>query len=395
MRAALTVGATLICVLAGCRGQTSAEPPIVPFRGMHEMPRYDAQERARFFADGRAMRQQVEGTLSREMEPNLEVDSGLDEEGNYLLGVPSDVVAHVGGVGPLLERGQQRYNIYCAPCHSETGDGQGMVSQRAASVGLSFPAANLHDAQFLHMPDGRLFLTISNGVRTMPAYRAQIPVNDRWAITAYVRALQVSQADPSQGLSDTDRDQLPAGADRCENEPEDRDGFQDDDGCPDPDNDQDGVLDAADSCPFSAGSVGSAGCAGSARIEGDHIALLSNVRFANGRDRIKPESLAILDEIRATLLAHPEITRLAIEGNTDDRGSAAVNQALSERRARVVLQWLVEHGVEAARLESAGFGSSRPVTTNDTAAGRQANRRVELRIVGPVDPAAVPAPGGV
>ena len=377
--------------LAGCRGQTSAEPPIVPFRGMHEMPRYDAQERAAYFADGRAMRQQVEGTLSREMEPSLEIDTGTDDEGNYLLGVPSDVVSRVGGVGPLLERGEQRYNIYCAPCHSETGDGQGMVSQRAGSIGRPFQAANLHDAQFLHMPDGRLFLTISNGVRTMPAYRAQIPVNDRWAITAYVRALQVSQGDASVGLVDTDRDQLPAGADQCENEPEDRDGFQDDDGCPDPDNDQDGILDAADMCPFSSGSAATSGCAGSARIEGDHLVLLQNVRFSDGRDRIKPESLAILDEIRATLAAHPEITRLAIEGNTDNRGSAAVNQALSERRARVVLQWLVEHGIEAARLESAGFGASRPITTNDTSEGRQANRRVELRIV----PAVVPAPGGV
>ena len=358
---------------------------------MHEMPRYDAQERAAYFADGRAMRQQVEGTLSREMEPNLEIDSGTDDEGNYLLGVPTDVVSRVGGVGPMLERGEQRYNIYCAPCHSETGDGQGMVSQRAGSIGLPFQAANLHDAQFLHMPDGRLFLTISNGVRTMPAYRAQIPVDDRWAITTYVRALQVSQGDASVGLVDTDRDQLPAGADQCENEPEDRDGFQDDDGCPDPDNDQDGILDAADTCPFSPGSATTSGCAGSARIEGDHLVLLQNVRFSNGRDRINPESLAILDEIRATLAAHPEITRLAIEGNTDNRGSAAVNQALSERRARGVLQWLVEHGIQASRLESAGFGASRPITTNDTSEGRQANGRVELRIV----PAVVPAPGGV
>jgi outer membrane protein OmpA-like peptidoglycan-associated protein len=380
--------------VGGCRGQTSSEPPIVPFRGMHEMPRYDAQERAAYFEDGRAMRPEVAGTVSREMEVDPQVDSGLDTDGNYLLSIPTSVVERGGGLGALLERGQQRYDIYCAPCHSESGDGNGMVSQRAQALGVAFQAANLADTSFLHMPDGRLYLTIANGVRTMPAYRAQISVQDRWAIVAYVRALQVSLGDARAATTDTDGDQLPAGADGCADQPEDRDGFQDLDGCPDPDNDADGLADAADACPFSAGSAATGGCAGTVRLEGERLVLGQTIKFENGRDVLKDVSIPVLDEIRAFLVAHPEVTRVAIEGHTDDRGDAAVNQALSERRARVVMQWLVDHQIDPARLQSAGLGASRPVGDNATQEGRQANRRVELRVV-PAAPAAPAGPGGV
>ncbi len=400
--------AVLASLTAGCRGQTSTEPPIVPFRGMHEMPRYDAQEHSPYFEDGRTMRPEIEGTVAREMEVDAQVDTGLDADGSYVLSVPTSVVERRGGLEALLRRGHQRYDIYCAPCHSELGDGNGMVSQRAASLGVTFAAANLTDPGFQHMPDGRLFLTISNGVRTMPAYRAQIPVADRWAIVAYVRALQVSRADAAASVADADNDQLPAGADGCPEQAEDRDGFEDLDGCPDADNDADGLADAADACPLSAGTAALSGCAGTVSIDPNdpaNIRLGATIRFENGRDILKPTSLGVLDEVRAFLVAHPEVTRVAIEGHTDDRGDAGVNRALSERRARVVLQWLVEHGVAGERLQSSGYGSSRPRADNASRDGRQANRRVELHVVPPavevVVPGAAPAaarpagPGGV
>jgi len=383
--------------LAGCRGQTSAEPPIVPFRGMHEMPRYDAQEHSRYFEDGRTMRPEIEGTVSRETEIDPQVGAGLDADGSYVLSVPTAVVERSGGLESLLRRGQERYNIYCAPCHSGVGDGNGMVSMRAASIGATFAAANLMDPSFQHMPDGRLFLTISNGVRSMPAYRAQIPVQDRWAIVAYVRALQVSRGDAAVAIADTDNDQLPDGADGCPEQAEDRDGFQDLDGCPEADNDADGIDDAADACPLSAGTPGLSGCAGTVAIDPVdplNIRLGANIRFENGLDVLKDESLAVLDEIRAFLVAHPEVARIAIEGHTDDRGDAGVNQALSERRARVVMQWLVQHGIAGDRVGSAGYGSSRPRGDNTTREGRQANRRVELHVVPPaVEAAPAPTPG--
>ncbi len=269
LRAAVRAGFACVVALAGtaCRGQTSSEPPIVVFRGMHEMPRYDVQEEAPYFDDGRAMRPVVPGTLPQEAVVEPDVAEGVDASGNYVSVIPPGAMQHFasGGAGSgamraMLDRGQQRFNIYCAPCHGYAGDGQGMVSQRALGLGVAFAAANLHDEQFLHIPDGRMFMTISNGVRSMPAYRGQIPVYDRWAIVAYVRALQLHQADPAAAAADDDHDGVPNFVDGCDDQPEDADGFADADGCPDPDNDGDTVVDSADLCPGVVGPVETQGC---------------------------------------------------------------------------------------------------------------------------------------
>ena len=96
---------------------------------------------------------------------------------------------------------RSRFGIYCAPCHGGAGDGRGQVWLRSQGGGVAnsyqyIQPTNLHDERLKHVPDGQLFATISNGIRNMPAYSAQIPVNDRWAIVAYVRALQVSGGAP-------------------------------------------------------------------------------------------------------------------------------------------------------------------------------------------------------
>jgi mono/diheme cytochrome c family protein len=103
------------------------------------------------------------------------------------------VVQGAGGMAQLLSRGQERFGIYCVPCHGGLGDGQGMVP-RVSNVALIRPPT-FHDDRLRHAPDGQIYATIRNGVRNMPSYRANIPVRDRWAIVAYVRALQVSQQD--------------------------------------------------------------------------------------------------------------------------------------------------------------------------------------------------------
>ena len=191
----MLIAAGAILALGACRGQTSTEPPIVPFRGMHEMPRYDAQEASRYFADGRTMRPPVPGTIAREMVIEPSIAEGVDDAGEYVATIPEEVVRDAGGLDALVERGQGRYDIYCSPCHAYTGDGRGMITTRAEAIGTSFAAASLHDDRLRHSPDGQLYATITNGIRTMPPYRAQMPVADRWAVVAYVRALQLSQAD--------------------------------------------------------------------------------------------------------------------------------------------------------------------------------------------------------
>lgn len=194
-----------LCVLsslAGCRGMTSTEPPVLPLRNMHKQQKYKMQEESAFFADHRTMRRPPEGTLAVEAYfENPELETGVLEDGTgYVLTIPSQAVDQAQGMSQLAHRGQDRYKIYCAPCHGLSGDGQGTVPLRAAELRQPWNVANLHQDHLRHMPDGQLFATISNGVRGMPSYAAQIPVQDRWAIVAYVRALQISQSANSTGV---------------------------------------------------------------------------------------------------------------------------------------------------------------------------------------------------
>ncbi|HEY8429730.1 MAG TPA: cytochrome c [Sandaracinaceae bacterium] len=201
----LRLASTLLAgaILAGCQGQTSTEPPIVPIRSMHEQPRYDAQERSQYFADGRTMRPPVPHTVAREMIVDPAIADGLTEDGRYVASIPDEVVTRSGGMAALLERGRGRYEIYCVPCHGGLGDGQGMVPRVSGVAAITPPT--FHEDRLRHMPDGQLFATISNGVRNMPAYGAQVPVMDRWAIVAYVRALQLAQLDQPAARTETDR----------------------------------------------------------------------------------------------------------------------------------------------------------------------------------------------
>lgn len=368
-----------VVALAGCRGGTSTEPPIVPFRGMHEMPRYDPQEYSRYFEDGRTMRPPVEGTVPMESDVDPEVADGVNERGEYLATIPTSVVERLGGMDGAIERGHERFGIYCAPCHGAAGDGLGMVRRRVDAIGGSFAAADLTAPDFLHISDGRLYLTITNGVRTMPAYRSQVPTDDRWAIVAYVRALQLHAADARVATADADGDGVQAWADRCLDLAEDGDGFADDDGCPEDDNDGDGIADGVDACPTAPAPTG---CPENVRVGASAITLLRPIRFATGTNELVGRSEAILEEVRATLAANPGM-RLTVGGHTDDRGDLDANRTLSERRAQAVVDWLVDHDVAAWRLEARGFGSSRPIGDNLTPEGRVANRRIELDIVGP------------
>ena len=204
----LTLGGA-VGVLAGCRGQTSEEPPILLERNMYDTERYNPESYSQFFADHRTMRQPVAGTIANDRyEDEPEVATGLvADRSGYVMVIPPPLVNRMGGMPKFVARGQERFGIYCAPCHGATGDGKGMVTCKREKAtdpceGRGFPPLpSYEDPRLRHMPDGQLFATISHGVRTMPAYGPQIPIADRWAIVAYVRALQLSQmadAKPTQ-----------------------------------------------------------------------------------------------------------------------------------------------------------------------------------------------------
>ena len=165
-------------------------------------------------------------------------------------------------------------------------------------------------------------------------------------------------------------------------------------GCPQPDRDNDAIPDASDHCPDQPGAPSPDpkrnGCPGLVRIEGGQIRILNPVFFATNRDRILPRSFPVLDAVADALRVTPEIHRIAVEGHTDSVGNDARNLDLSERRAVSVVRYLTAHGIEAARLESHGYGETRPMQPNTTPAGRAANRRVQFQIVDPAQ--APPAP---
>jgi outer membrane protein OmpA-like peptidoglycan-associated protein len=194
--------------------------------------------------------------------------------------------------------------------------------------------------------------------------------------------------DPNDGCpapSDRDGDGIPDQFDKCPDEPEDKDGIQDQDGCPEVDADQDGVPDTKDACPKEPGQPDpdpkKNGCPKFIKLEGSSVRVLQQVHFATGSATIEPDSFPMLGEIASLLKANPSIKKMRIEGHTDNRGNADMNLDLSKRRAASVRTWLVQHGVEGDRLESEGYGLTRPIESNDTEEGRLANRRVEFKIL--------------
>lgn len=175
----------LLGLLIGCsREMPSRRPPIHPNPNMDQQEKFRPQEENDFFADGSSMRVPVVGTIARDQwhPDSAFYYTGRNEDSVLIKRNPERITME------LLERGRDRYDIYCAPCHSRIGDGQGIVVKR----GL-VPPPSFHDDRLRTIEDGHIFEVISDGLRNMPPYRYQIPVKDRWAIVAYFRALQRSQ----------------------------------------------------------------------------------------------------------------------------------------------------------------------------------------------------------
>lgn len=165
-----------------CRGQPSEKEPIHVFDDMDWQPKFQAEESSKLWTDGRAMRPLVEGTVAQ---GHLREDEGYE---TGMVGAQYLAKAPIAVDEKVLRRGQDRFNIFCAPCHDRTGAGQGMAVKHGFP-----PPVNLASERVLGMPDGQIFWTITNGVRNMPSYRKQIPVADRWAIASWVRVIGRSQ----------------------------------------------------------------------------------------------------------------------------------------------------------------------------------------------------------
>ena len=213
---------------------------------------------------------------------------------------------------------------------------------------------------------------------------------------------------------DNDGDGIADVDDQCPNDPEDIDGFEDDDGCPDPDNDGDDILDADDQCPNDPGPPENNGCPDPDR-DGDgvpdridncpdepgtvenqgcqekqlvvigegQLEILEKVYFKKGSAKLQKRSWALLDNVAAVLVAHPEIKKIRIEGHSDATGSLRFNMILSKKRANTVIRYLVGRGhVTRSRLVARGFGPKKPLVPNaKTKEERAMNRRVEFHIV--------------
>jgi len=176
--------------IALARAKTGAAPPLRLVPDMVNQPKYKPQAESRIFADGRAMRLPVPGTVAQgELQDDDHFYRGK-VKGQWATTFPLPVT------DKLLRRGQERYNIYCATCHGLAGYGDGITAKRAEELeqGTWVPPSSYHTDTVRGRPVGHLFNTITNGIRNMPPYGSQIPVEDRWAIVAYIRALQRSQA---------------------------------------------------------------------------------------------------------------------------------------------------------------------------------------------------------
>ena len=181
---------------------------------------------------------------------------------------------------------------------------------------------------------------------------------------------------------DNDGDGILDVNDKCPNEPEDFDGFEDEDGCPDPDNDKDGVPDASDRCPNEPGPASNDGCPvkfSFINVTTEKIELKQSIFFQTAKAVIMSKSFGLLDEVAAVLLGRPTM-QVRIEGHTDSRGGHTYNLRLSQSRADSVKAYLVGKGISSDRMESKGYGPDQPIDSNKTAAGRERNRRVEFMI---------------
>jgi hypothetical protein len=187
----LLICGAAVAFLGGCR------------QDMHNQPKYIPLRESAFFTDGRGSRLPVEHTVARGHANEDEYFYTGKRNGQLGNDLPEGLLHEGFGMKELLARGQERYNIYCTPCHSRTGDGNGMVVQR----GLKHPPS-YHEARLKQQPLSYFYDVMTNGFGAMLNYQAQVAPRDRWAIAAYIRALQLSQDAKLSDVPEEERSKL-------------------------------------------------------------------------------------------------------------------------------------------------------------------------------------------
>ena len=240
---AMLVGLIPVGLIALARSRPSAEPPVQLIQNMARQPRFKPQRENPMFADGRAMRPMTPGVVARQdlLVPNEVLNDRdfphwIDNRSGPIAPAnaadfqrvtegtepgpkgPSGFVTRipVPVTGDLIHRGQERFNVYCAPCHGLSGYGDGMVARQAAEMQAAgadtasgwVAPTNYHTKDIRERPVGHVYNTIANGIRSMPSYSKQISVLDRWAIVAYVKALERSQDARPDDVPETQRDRF-------------------------------------------------------------------------------------------------------------------------------------------------------------------------------------------
>jgi outer membrane protein OmpA-like peptidoglycan-associated protein len=264
----------------------------------------------------------------------------------------------IAGLSDIVEQAERNGAIRCAPRELAVAKSQlefatleldqGFISKANAHLWKAEP--NAHAAYFL----------------SPPQYCAE-------------RGF-VEVARPAPG--DRDGDGFLDPKDKCPDQAENFQGFEDDDGCPDPDNDKDTVPDIKDQCPNEIGSTTQEplGCPTKPAlvvVTDCEVKITQQIHFEFNKDKIRPESFPVLDAVVEALQKNQAI-KIEVQGHTDNKGSAAYNKNLSDRRAKAVMKYLLEHGIELSRLTSHGYGFERPLVDNSTEQNRALNRRVQF-----------------
>jgi len=203
-----TIVAVLIMGIFGFRGRKFRDTPVRLFPDMEVMDKLAGQQDSDFFADGVGSRPVVPGTVVHDTEDSIyKVEFGEGRPGYYYQGMfgdfygngmPQELGLTAETTDAFLARGKERYNIYCAVCHGESGDGAGVTSKYGIAGIANFHAPNFIRSEY---PDGQLYDVITRGKGNMSGYGYNIPVNDRWAIVAYVRALQNAKSIPAKEVT--------------------------------------------------------------------------------------------------------------------------------------------------------------------------------------------------